>query len=353
MRWASSAPLPLPACGERVGVRGSGKLQRRRMWPPLTLPSPHEGWGEGTLPQSRPVCRLPRIRKRAAGWAGALHEQRERPYRDPGGGRRGGRAVGSRHLSRPADGDGGVGAGPRRRHGAGASHRCPATAARPAPASAGDRRPRDPASLARQLQSELRRVGCYDGELSGVWTPRTRVAMKAFTDRVNASLPVDKPDQILLALVQRPPRRCLRPPAGPGQGPRQAGAARGRCGAEARPRPRHRAADRRRRTQDLRRRPSAAPAAPQPSRGPRRSDPAPPQAQAPASPAAPGERPPRSRAPRRTGAGGRRLRAPSAPHRPPLSAGQLCACVDQKPEAGRDDAVAAPLRRCEPRSARA
>jgi hypothetical protein len=62
--------------------------------------------------------------------------------------------------------------------------------------------PRDPASLARQLQSELRRVGCYDGELSGVWSPRTRMAMKAFTDRVNASLPVDKPDQILLALVQ-------------------------------------------------------------------------------------------------------------------------------------------------------
>ena len=62
--------------------------------------------------------------------------------------------------------------------------------------------PRDPVSLARQLQSELKRVGCYDGEISGVWTPRTRTAMKAFTDRVNATLPVHKPDQILLALVQ-------------------------------------------------------------------------------------------------------------------------------------------------------
>ena len=32
-----SRPLPLPACGARVGVRGSDKLQHRRMWPPLTL----------------------------------------------------------------------------------------------------------------------------------------------------------------------------------------------------------------------------------------------------------------------------------------------------------------------------
>ena len=29
--------LPLPARGERVGVRGGGKLQRRCIWPPLTL----------------------------------------------------------------------------------------------------------------------------------------------------------------------------------------------------------------------------------------------------------------------------------------------------------------------------
>jgi hypothetical protein len=73
--------------------------------------------------------------------------------------------------------------------------------------------PRDPAALARQLQSELRRVGCYDGELSGVWSLRTRAAMKAFTDRVNASLPVDKPDQILLALVQNHQGvACVLPP---------------------------------------------------------------------------------------------------------------------------------------------
>ena len=62
--------------------------------------------------------------------------------------------------------------------------------------------PQDPTALARQLQSELKRVGCYDGEITGVWSPRTREAMKAFTDQANATLPVDKPDHILLALVQ-------------------------------------------------------------------------------------------------------------------------------------------------------
>jgi hypothetical protein len=63
--------------------------------------------------------------------------------------------------------------------------------------------PGDRASLARALQRELQRVGCYDGEVNGTWTTSTRMAMKAFTDRVNASLPIDQPDYILLSLVQR------------------------------------------------------------------------------------------------------------------------------------------------------
>jgi hypothetical protein len=90
----------------------------------------------------------------------------------------------------------------------------PAAQPSPRPVSpAGVAAPRDPVSLTRQLQTELRRVGCYDGELSGAWTPRTRAAMKAFTDRVNASLPVDKPDQVLLALVQSHPGvACVPPP---------------------------------------------------------------------------------------------------------------------------------------------
>src|SRR6185312_9958174 len=57
-------------------------------------------------------------------------------------------------------------------------------------------------SLAQDLQSELQRVGCYAGNIDGVWTPSSQKAMKAFTERVNARLPVDEPDYVLLALVR-------------------------------------------------------------------------------------------------------------------------------------------------------
>jgi peptidoglycan hydrolase-like protein with peptidoglycan-binding domain len=75
----------------------------------------------------------------------------------------------------------------------------------PSPAggtSKGIPRPAGPVSLARALQIELRRVGCYRGEINGAWTPATRRAMKAFSAEVNARLPVDKPDEVLLALVR-------------------------------------------------------------------------------------------------------------------------------------------------------
>ncbi len=58
------------------------------------------------------------------------------------------------------------------------------------------------AELTRDLQKELARVGCYGGEITGAWTPSTKRAMSAFMDRVNASLPVNEPDYILLTLVQ-------------------------------------------------------------------------------------------------------------------------------------------------------
>jgi len=62
--------------------------------------------------------------------------------------------------------------------------------------------PRGPDAIGRELQKELKRVGCYAGELNGAWTTSTRQAMVAFTDRVNAKLPTNKPDSILLALVR-------------------------------------------------------------------------------------------------------------------------------------------------------
>jgi hypothetical protein len=62
--------------------------------------------------------------------------------------------------------------------------------------------PGDRVALTRALQRELRRVGCYGGDINGVWTTSSRMAMKSFVDHVNAALPIDSPDHILLSLVQ-------------------------------------------------------------------------------------------------------------------------------------------------------
>lgn len=70
-------------------------------------------------------------------------------------------------------------------------------ATRPAPLSEASRY-----ELVRNLQRELKRVGCYAGDVDGDWGAGSRRAMAAFTDRVNASLPVEQPDFILLTLVQ-------------------------------------------------------------------------------------------------------------------------------------------------------
>jgi hypothetical protein len=63
--------------------------------------------------------------------------------------------------------------------------------------------PGDRNSRARELQRELRRVGCYSGEINGMWTPETRSAARSFLERMNAALPIDEPDHVLLTLVQR------------------------------------------------------------------------------------------------------------------------------------------------------
>jgi hypothetical protein len=73
-------------------------------------------------------------------------------------------------------------------------------------------------SLVGELQRELRRVGCYDGALNESWTLATRTAMKTFTNRINAILPIDKPDQILLTLVQGYRDRVCGVACPPGEG---------------------------------------------------------------------------------------------------------------------------------------
>jgi Putative peptidoglycan binding domain len=72
--------------------------------------------------------------------------------------------------------------------------------------------PQAGALLTKELQRQLRRVGCYSGEIDGVWTQSTRRAMQTFTNRVNATLPVERPDHVLLAILQsQPDRICNKP----------------------------------------------------------------------------------------------------------------------------------------------
>lgn len=78
----------------------------------------------------------------------------------------------------------------------------PGPAAPPGPTRVAIDSPADRATLIRDLQRELKRVGCYSGDVNGVWTTSSRMAMKSFTDKVNASLPIDNPDDILLSLVR-------------------------------------------------------------------------------------------------------------------------------------------------------
>jgi hypothetical protein len=61
----------------------------------------------------------------------------------------------------------------------------------------------------RTVQTGLARAGCYDGPVNGYWTARTKTAMAAFVAVLNARLPVDQPDPVLVALVEaNPTARC-------------------------------------------------------------------------------------------------------------------------------------------------
>jgi hypothetical protein len=89
------------------------------------------------------------------------------------------------------------------------------TAANPATASQGAvPRASDRAGLARELHKELKRVGCYEGDITGTWTSTSRQAMQRFTDSVNAKLPFAEPDVVLLRLVQSQAQRVCACPAG-------------------------------------------------------------------------------------------------------------------------------------------
>jgi hypothetical protein len=86
----------------------------------------------------------------------------------------------------------------------------------PSPPTATDV-PTDKAALTRALQRELKRVGCYSGDINGVWTTSSRLAMKAFVDHANASLPIHSPDAVLLSLVRSHPAGVCAAPCPPGR----------------------------------------------------------------------------------------------------------------------------------------
>ena len=87
--------------------------------------------------------------------------------------------------------------------------------------------PNDPEArykLVLDIQQQLRRVGCYWGRTDGSWGIGTKDALKEFTDRVNATLPLDEPDYVQLTLIQsHSEKACGTCPAG------QSLSASGRC----------------------------------------------------------------------------------------------------------------------------
>ncbi len=62
--------------------------------------------------------------------------------------------------------------------------------------------PQERTSLVRELQKALARAGCYRGPINGVWGNASKDAMRGFVEAVNAQLPVDNPDETLVALVE-------------------------------------------------------------------------------------------------------------------------------------------------------
>lgn len=72
-------------------------------------------------------------------------------------------------------------------------------------------------TLARSIQKELRRVGCYDGPIDGSWSHGTREALESFTRALKISLPSIVPDHIILTAVESyGPTVCeLRAPVAP------------------------------------------------------------------------------------------------------------------------------------------
>ena len=66
------------------------------------------------------------------------------------------------------------------------------------------------ADLVREIQSELTRVGCYDGAPNGVWDTPSRDAASELARHLNASIAPERPDHVLLALAENTEGRACR-----------------------------------------------------------------------------------------------------------------------------------------------
>jgi hypothetical protein len=79
-------------------------------------------------------------------------------------------------------------------------------------------KPKDPTSrykLVVEIQRKLKKRGCYWGRIDGSWGAGSKYAMQAFIDRVNATLPIEQPDYVLLTLLQaNSDKSCGACPAG-------------------------------------------------------------------------------------------------------------------------------------------
>jgi hypothetical protein len=60
----------------------------------------------------------------------------------------------------------------------------------------------DSNSRIREMQKALARAQCYKGPINGVWSDASKDAMRGFLQAVNSALPVDAPDDALIALVE-------------------------------------------------------------------------------------------------------------------------------------------------------
>jgi len=94
-------------------------------------------------------------------------------------------------------------------------------------AQSGPLTPTDPSNryeLVVEIQQQLKRLGCYYGRIDGSWGAGSKEAMRFFTDRVNAALPLEEPDHVQLTLLRaQTGRTCDECPAG------QAPSSGGRC----------------------------------------------------------------------------------------------------------------------------